>query len=131
MTSQLNVDTISDKAGTGPVGLTKQSAAKAWVNFDGDAATPAANDSFGLSSLSDHTSGQYTVNVTNAFGNANYAFAISSDNNTGSNNYGMFQQKEPTVAATTTALRIRFVNYNSSGSADVVIGTTILHGDLA
>ena len=31
MTSVLNVDTIADKAGTGPVGLTKQSAAKAWV----------------------------------------------------------------------------------------------------
>ena len=28
MTSVLNVDTIADKAGTGPVGLTKQSAAK-------------------------------------------------------------------------------------------------------
>ena len=29
MTSQLNVDSIADKAGTGPVGLTKQEAAKA------------------------------------------------------------------------------------------------------
>ncbi len=29
MTSVLNVDTIADKAGTGPVGLTKQEAAKA------------------------------------------------------------------------------------------------------
>ena len=31
MTSVLNVDTIADKAGTGPVGLTKQQAAKVWV----------------------------------------------------------------------------------------------------
>jgi hypothetical protein len=28
MTSQLNVDTIVDKAGSGPVGLTKQEAAR-------------------------------------------------------------------------------------------------------
>ena len=35
MTSVLNVDTIADKAGTGPVGLTKQIATKAWTNFNG------------------------------------------------------------------------------------------------
>ena len=35
MTSVLNVDTIADKAGTGPVGLTKQQAAKALSNFNG------------------------------------------------------------------------------------------------
>ena len=36
MTSVLNVDTIADKAGTGPVGLTKQVAAKSFVHFNGD-----------------------------------------------------------------------------------------------
>ena len=35
MTSVLNVDTIADKAGTGPVGLTKQEALKQWINMDG------------------------------------------------------------------------------------------------
>ena len=33
MTSVLNVDTIADKAGTGPVGLTKQQAAKCVDTF--------------------------------------------------------------------------------------------------
>ena len=37
MTSVLNVDTIADKAGTGPVGLTKQSAAKATIAAGSDA----------------------------------------------------------------------------------------------
>ena len=36
MTSVLNVDTIADKAGTGPVGLTKQEAAKMYANFEMD-----------------------------------------------------------------------------------------------
>ncbi len=50
MTSQLNVDTIADKAGTGPVGLTKQSAAKVWGMIDGTG-TVAYRDSFGTSAL--------------------------------------------------------------------------------
>ena len=39
MTSVLNVDTIADKAGTGPVGLTKQHALKAWANTTADGTT--------------------------------------------------------------------------------------------
>jgi hypothetical protein len=66
MTSQLNVDTIADKAGTGPVGLTKQSAAKAWVNFNGTG-TIAADDSLNVSSLSDGGTGLYDINVASAF----------------------------------------------------------------
>ena len=34
MTSVLNVDTIADKAGTGPVALTKQEAPKFWLSMD-------------------------------------------------------------------------------------------------
>ena len=47
MTSVLNVDTIADKAGTGPVALTKQVAAKATI-----AASSSASiyDSFNISS---------------------------------------------------------------------------------
>ena len=39
MTSVLNVDTIADKAGTGPVALTKQSAAKVFVKLSGASQT--------------------------------------------------------------------------------------------
>jgi hypothetical protein len=51
MTSVLNVDTIADKAGTGPVALTKQDPAKAWINID--MATPGTNDSFNSSGITD------------------------------------------------------------------------------
>ena len=36
MTSQLNVDTIANKAGSGTVAFTKQIAAKSYVNVNGD-----------------------------------------------------------------------------------------------
>ncbi len=52
MTSVLNVDTIADKAGTGPVGLTKQSPAKAWASNSATTGSTISN-SFNVSSLTD------------------------------------------------------------------------------
>ena len=71
MTSVLNVDTIADKAGTGPVGLTKQQAAKLYSYYT--QSTPAVTGSFGVSSVSDDSTGRYTISFTNSFSNANYS----------------------------------------------------------
>ena len=73
MTSVLNVDTIADKAGTGPVGLTKQIATKAWTNFNGSG-TLAAEDSFNVASVTDNGTGNYTPFATNSMSNTGYAF---------------------------------------------------------
>ena len=71
MTSQLNVDTIADKAGTGPVGLTKQSAAKAWAHIAaGGASLP---ESFNFSSIDDDGTGEYGLNYISALGSTNYS----------------------------------------------------------
>ncbi len=69
--SELRANTISAANGTGPVTLTKQSAAKAWVNFNGEG-TIAARDSFNVSSLTDNGTGSHAYNLTNAMNNANY-----------------------------------------------------------
>lgn len=68
----LRVTTISDTAGTGPVTLTKQSAAKAWCHFNGTG-TVAISDSFSTSSLTDVSTGQYKANWTNSLSNSEYA----------------------------------------------------------
>lgn len=73
MTSVLNVDTIADKAGTGPVGLTKQSAAKSWNSVAGQAST----DSFNVSSVTDVSAGQLEDNFTNNFAAATYSSPAS------------------------------------------------------
>lgn len=72
MTSVLNVDTIADKAGTGPVELTKQQAAKAWVEFNGTG-TVAISDSFNIDSLTDAGTGLYNLTFTNSMNNADFA----------------------------------------------------------
>lgn len=47
---------------------------RAWVNFNGTG-TVAIRDSFNVSSITDNGTGHYTINLTNALNDANYAVA--------------------------------------------------------
>jgi hypothetical protein len=54
--------------------------AKAWVNFNGSG-TVAIRASYNVSSITDNGTGDYTVNFTNAFADANYSVGCFSHNN--------------------------------------------------
>ena len=69
--SEIRANTVSNAAGTGPVTLTGQSAAKAWMNFNGNTGG-GIRSSFNGSSFTDNGTGNYTVNLTNAMSNSRY-----------------------------------------------------------
>ena len=71
--SELRANTISDAAGTGPVTLTGQYAAKAWGSLQCQG-TSSIRDSGNVSSLTDNGTGDFTITYTTAFSTANYAF---------------------------------------------------------
>ena len=95
MSSQLNVDTIVDKAGSGGSNVkmantstyvsdggnvtqnTVQGLAKAWCNFTSISAT-AINDSLNVSSISDQGTGFSTPSYSSTFANAVYSIPTSS-----------------------------------------------------
>jgi hypothetical protein len=134
MTSVLNVDTIADKAGTGPVALTKQSAAKAYVQFDGDAGTPVANKSINHSSIVDEGTGDYSVTVSSAFDGVDYGVVLTGGRTGASNGGGDMSLATATTAPTSTTTRIRsYRNLNSSAEStnDVSNITEVRYGDLA
>jgi len=79
--SDIRANTISDAAGTGPIDLYKQSAAKAWVSFTGTG-TVTIQDSFEMSSIADRGVGLYTVNFSSTFDNALYACTAGSSDYT-------------------------------------------------
>ena len=136
MTSQLNVDTIVDKAGSGGTNVkigntstyvsdggnvtqnTVQGLGKAWARFNGSG-TVAINDSFNIASITDDATGQYSFAINNDMANADYAkvegggsFAVQ---NTGD-----------------TASVADFHSYSSSPAyADYTDLTFIILGDLA
>lgn len=64
--SDIRATTISDSAGTGPITLTGQSAAKVFCNLDGTG-TVAIRKSLNVSSIADDGTGLYDVNFTNSF----------------------------------------------------------------
>ena len=103
MTSQLNVDTIVDKAGSGGTNVkvantstfvsdggtttpnTVQALAKMWCIFNGTS-TVAILDSVNSASLTDNGTGEYAVNYTNTFSSADkYVSFMSADENNSSN----------------------------------------------
>jgi len=63
--SELRTDTITASDGTSPVTLTKQSAAKVLLWFDGNTSNTIEN-SFNISSVTDFSTGKYYPNVTNS-----------------------------------------------------------------
>ena len=72
--SELSVTTISDLAGTGPVTLLKQSAAKAFLLFNGTSNN--IDVSLNTSSVTDVGAGDYQQNFSSAYA-ATKAYAVS------------------------------------------------------
>jgi hypothetical protein len=112
MAGTLNVTTISGistlTAASGVLatqnGMT--GIAKAWVNYKGTA-TVSIRASFNVSSVTVNGTGDYTINMTTALADANYAVCLTNCGNaTGTAVYGRFD----TTAPTSSAFRILTVN---------------------
>jgi len=126
--STIKADTVQNTSG-GPVTLTDQVATKFWVNFNGTG-TIAARDSFNLSSLTDHGTGQFTLNFSNAFANANYAGAgmAGADGTTYTNSRSVFVNR---TSPTTTAFRIEDDQSSNGENMDDPQVHVLVIGDLA
>ena len=124
MTSVLNVDTIADKAGTGPVGLTKQHAAKGWFHYSGSGTT--LEDSFNASSATDNGTGSYDMNFTNSMNNNNYSFHGACMAG-GNRHFGGSGDGSPGIATGECNIQI----YDGSSLGDSTHVLSAMHGDLA
>ena len=121
MTSQLNVDTIADKAGTGPVGLTKQNAAKAFVSVEGTSG-PSIFQSLNISSITDNSVGNNSFGVTSAISGVDYAL-VSGSNASGASNYA--------VARVATSFKLIQRLDGDGSTASDTNNSAHLNGDLA
>ena len=115
--STLKADTIQSTSG-GAATLTKQSAAKAWLNGSNSA---ALNDSFNVSSGTDNGTGNYTYAFSNSMDNANWSPAGIVPQNSS------FIEYVQTLAAGSALLRIA----NDSGAGVDSKNSLQIHGDLA
>ena len=145
MTSQLNVDTIVDKAGSGGTNVkiantsvtvaeggsatttTVQGLAKAWCRWEssGDA---SIEDSFNNASLTDNGSGDQTITISSAMANATYSHTGMAG--LGNTNLIAISQCQDTTAVTTTAARYQTC-YSNGNVIDCTSINNSLFGDLA
>ena len=143
MTSQLNVDTIVDKAGSGGTNVkiantsvavaeggsattnTVQGLLKSWIRFNGTG-TIAINDNFNCSSITDNTTGDYTMTMQTAMANADYSQTCGAADV----DHGAKINISYSTANTTTAMRIRLAAA-VSGNGDSNGVTNHVAGDLA
>ena len=140
MSSQLNVDTIVDKAGSGGTnvkvgntstyvsdggGVTQnlvQGLAKAWCKINGTG-TPAINDSFNCGSITDNGTGDYSTAITSAFSNVSNIVAI-----------GMEFENSTSCAiaigsSSTSSMRLK--SFDEGNASDREHLGFLVHGDLA
>ncbi len=118
--SELRADTITASDGTSPVTLTKQSAAKAHVRFNGSGTVAISGYSLNVTSITDFGTGNYEAILTNALAaNEGVHFRMSNSNSTYDGSGGA-ANKMPIATA------------NSSGAlTDSVRCYCAVHGDLA
>jgi len=100
---------------------------KAWINFDGTG-TIASRDSFNHSSLTDRGTGQYTVTISNAMNNANYAAFYTGQKPSTDDGYVM--GGIGTGGYTTTTVQVT-CQVGSGGPDDVPTVNVANQGDLA
>lgn len=134
MAGQLTAATLdSGTSGTPPVfnasGTQIGTLCRAWVSFNGGNGNTggAINAQFNVSSVTRNTTGDYTINFTNALSSASYAVAFGSQPITagaGSSGQNTWPIIYPTTGVqTTTSLRIANAYGNATSLFDTVITT--------
>jgi len=126
--SELRTDTITASDGTSAVTLTKQSAAKAFISFDGTG-TVSIDTSFNISTLTDNAAADYSIAYTNNVSTSNHPVTGSNIGSSETAYLGYICSDG--VAQATTGVTVHFVFYNGSSNNDQDPVHLVTNGDLA
>jgi hypothetical protein len=92
------------------IGTTEQGQlCKVWVNFNG-VGTVAIRASYNVSSITDNGVGDYTVNFTTAFADANYSVVATAGRDTSVTGWSIAVIRGISAVPTTTTVRIGTLN---------------------
>ena len=138
--STLKTNTLTGTTSVGSINVTgeggstttnlQQGLAKGWCHMTGSG-TPGLEDSLNLGSVTDTATGRFTLNISNNFGNANYACVSGIAGNDAVTTTGRSQLTD----ATPTTSAFAFRNVQANGDATTLNDDTNIlfafHGDLA
>jgi hypothetical protein len=118
MAGTIVADTIQDGAGNSTsMDNAIYGSAKAWVNFNGSGGA-SIRASYNVSSVTRASTGNYTVNFTNALTDANYAPVISSGDGSQVTNIDVNYNNSGTLTAPTTSAFIFSTSLIGVGARD-------------
>ena len=133
--STILVDNLTGKTSAGSITVTseggaatqslQQGLAKAWASVD-QTGTIAVDDSINVTSATDNSTGDYTLNYTSSFSNSNYVLTGAAGDTDYAINYRSVSAFPPTTSTTRVG-----VNNMSAGTSVDNYGYTTIHGDLA
>jgi hypothetical protein len=102
--------------GTATPSFKSAPAAQAWVNFAGASGT--INKGYNVTSVTMNSTGNYTVNFTNAMADANYVVQVSTTGTAASNSYS-------TLTTTTAIITTYTITSGALGSVSAVNPTSV------
>ena len=136
MASELKVDKFTGVTTAGSILVTgegnstttnlQQGLAKYWTKLDGTG-TITTRDSFNHASETDNATGQYTLTLTNAMSNGNYAITMS----TGGSSSGSGRIFDDNTVRTTSAFKVVGQSLDNAAVMDIDNWNFAIHGDLA
>lgn len=139
--SEIITDKLTGKTSAGDVTITseggsatmqlQQGVGKVWLCLNAEAATPAARDSFNISSITDVTLGHYRPNYSSNMNNTDYSTTGGASWTSPDGNYGSVVSFRSGSWFTSSSLDMRVFrtdNYNEVESMEAMI---TIHGDLA
>ena len=113
------VNSDADGVAIGTGGISQARIAKAWVNFVGT--NGSINSSYNVSSITDNTTGSFTVNFSTAMNGATDYCCVAMAEYNGSNGQGMHiygANSQGSSLPTASAFRIDVLNYNDTNDGD-------------
>ncbi len=129
---QIIVNSAADGVAIGTGGINQARIAKAWVNFDGTG-TIAIRESYNVSSLTDHATGDYTVTFSTAMTDANYVMAGSALHSTwsysGDNSHRLPMPQKDGYLASSIRVFTKYGHHTGSGQEDENIVNVIIFGN--
>ena len=124
-----NTSVYESDGGTSVTQNLVQGIAKSWISYRGTS-TVEIRDSLNVGSLTDNSTGDYTITFTNNMGNNLYPVTMASDHDSGSHfSTACIDHDDPNPVATTQYV----TNYldQTNNMRDAVYCHEAVHGDLA
>ena len=131
MAGKIIADTLETGAGADiATSYVVNGSAKAWVNLDATG-TPAARDSLNLSTITDNSAGDFTLNWSSSLANSNYSVSGMGENfNISTSTTTVLGFKNGSLPST-SSINLTTCRTDSTSTTERAINNALVMGDLA